>query len=152
MNTALLIILVVIGVALLMVEMFLIPGFGITGISGFACLIGAVVYAFLVMGPMVGFITLGFALLLSAAAIYAFLKSKTLDKMALDAEVDSKIDLTSSLNIHAGDKGVCVSRLAPMGKVRINNQEMEGKSQGSFIEASTEIEVIAIEGNTVLVK
>lgn len=152
MNTILLILLVVAGVALLIAELFLLPGFGLAGITGFVCLVGAVVYAFLCMSPTVGYATLVAVLLLSATAIYAFLKGKTLDKMALETDITAKVDLTSELNINVGDKGLCVSRLAPMGKVRINGQEVEGKSQGSFIEAGTEIEVLAIDGNKVIVK
>ena len=36
MNTFLVVLLVLAGVALLLMEMFLLPGFGIAGISGFA--------------------------------------------------------------------------------------------------------------------
>lgn len=152
MNTMLLILLVVAGVGLLVAELFLLPGFGIAGISGFTCLIAAVVFAFLRMSPTTGYVTLAAVLLLCATAIYAFLKGKTLDKMALDTDITAKVDLTSGLNINVGDKGICVSRLAPMGKVRIADQEVEGKSQGAFIEAGAEIEVVAIEGNKVIVK
>ena len=45
MEYFLVVLLVLAGVALLLTEMFLIPGFGIAGVFGFGCLIGAVVLA-----------------------------------------------------------------------------------------------------------
>ena len=47
MEYFLVVLLVLAGVALLLTEMFLIPGFGIAGVFGFGCLIGAVVLAWL---------------------------------------------------------------------------------------------------------
>lgn len=90
MNTFLVVLLVLAGVALLLMEMFLLPGFGIAGISGFACLIGAVVVAWLLLGKLAGYITLAACVLFSGVAIWGFLRSNALDKMALDTKIDSQ--------------------------------------------------------------
>ena len=84
------------GVALLLMEMFLLPGFGIAGISGFACLVGAVVVAWIYMGHVAGLITLGACVLVSALAIWGFLRSNALDKMALDTKIDSHVELANN--------------------------------------------------------
>ncbi len=96
MNTFLVVLLVLAGVALLLMEMFLLPGFGIAGISGFACLIGSVVVAWLLLGRLAGYITLGACLLLSGLAIWGFLRSNALDKMALDSQIDSHVELANN--------------------------------------------------------
>ena len=96
MNVFLVVLLVLAGVALLLMEMFLLPGFGIAGISGFGCLIASVVLAWLKLGHMAGYITLGACLLLSGLAIWGFLHSKTLDKMALDSQIDSHVELAKN--------------------------------------------------------
>ena len=96
MNVFLVVLLVLAGVALLLMEMFLLPGFGIAGVSGFACLIGAVVVAWACLGRMAGYITLAACVVLSAVAIWGFLRSKALDKMALDAQIDSHVELASN--------------------------------------------------------
>ncbi len=95
MNTLLVVLLIVAGIVLLLLEMFLLPGFGIAGIMGFVCLAGAVVAAYICMGALAGHITLGAVLLLSGLSIYGFIKSKALEKMGLDTTIDSKVPLAS---------------------------------------------------------
>ena len=96
MNVFLVVLLVLAGVALLLMEMFLLPGFGIAGISGFACLVGAVVVAWIYMGHVAGLITLGACVVVSALAIWGFLRSNALDKMALDTKIEGHVELANN--------------------------------------------------------
>ncbi len=96
MNTLLVVLLVLAGVALLLAEMFLLPGFGIAGVSGFCCLIAAVVVAYLVLGKMAGYITLAACVVLSALAVWGFLRSRALDKMALDTKIEGHVELAKN--------------------------------------------------------
>ncbi|MBQ3998717.1 MAG: hypothetical protein II644_05200 [Paludibacteraceae bacterium] len=96
MDIFLVVLLVLAGVALLLMEMFLLPGFGIAGVGGFACLIGAVVVAWLMLGQVAGLITLAACVLLMALAIWGFLRSRALDKMALDTKIDSHVELANN--------------------------------------------------------
>ena len=96
MNIFLVVLLVLAGVALLLMEMFLLPGFGIAGVSGFACLLGAVVVAWLSLGRIAGYITLASCLVLSGLAIWGFLRSNALDKMALDTKIDGHVELANN--------------------------------------------------------
>ncbi|MCQ2342250.1 MAG: hypothetical protein MJZ75_01975 [Paludibacteraceae bacterium] len=89
----LVVLLAVAGVVLLLLELFLLPGFGIAGISGFACLIGSVVVAYLRISATAGHIALAACIVLVALAVYGFLRSHALEKMALDTTIDSKVDL-----------------------------------------------------------
>lgn len=95
MNLLLVILLAVAGIVLLLLEMFLLPGFGIAGVMGFVCLAGAVAAAYLCLGVVAGHITLGAVLVLSGLSIYGFIKSKALEKMGLDTTIDSKVSLAS---------------------------------------------------------
>lgn len=151
MNTLLTIILVVVGVALLVVELFFIPGFGLAGVAGFLSVAGGVCYAYLKMGDLAGHITLACSVLLCAIAVYVFIKSKTLDKLSLKKNVDSKVDLISDTDVKVADTGETISRLAPMGKVRIGGKDYEAKSQSDFIDEKTMVVVVAIEGNKLIV-
>ena len=152
MNTVLVIILVLVGGALLVTVLFLIPGFGLPGIAGFISIVGGVFCAYFYLGATAGHITLVSSLILCAIAIYIFIRSKMLDKMALRENITSKVNLIDGIDIKVGDKGITISRLAPMGKVRIADYDIEAKSYEAFIDQQTPIEVVALEGNTVIVK
>ena len=96
MNIFLVVLLVLAGVALLLAEMFLLPGFGIAGVSGFGCLIGAVVVAYIQLGTMAGYITLGACVVLSGLAIWGFLRSSAWKKMSLDTQIDGHVELANN--------------------------------------------------------
>ena len=112
MNVFLVVLLVLASVALLLVEMFLLPGFGIAGVSGFGCLLAAIVVAYVWIGRMAGYITLAAGLVLSALAIWGFLRSRALDKMALDTKIDSHVEMAHN-------------------KLNKENKENQNKSQNS---------------------
>ncbi|MBO5404941.1 MAG: hypothetical protein J6A13_02955 [Paludibacteraceae bacterium] len=93
------IILVLFGVGLLLAEMFLLPGFGIAGIFGLLSLAGAVVLAYLKLTTMwawAGHLTLAACVVLSGIAVWVFVKSKAMDKMALDTKIEGGVDMPSA--------------------------------------------------------
>ena len=93
------IILVLFGVGLLLAEMFLLPGFCIAGIFGLLSLAGAVVLAYLKLTAMwawAGHLTLAACVVLSGIAVWVFVKSKAMDKMALDTKIEGGVDMPSA--------------------------------------------------------
>ena len=93
------IILVVFGVGLLLAEMFLLPGFGIAGIFGIASLIAAVVIAYIKLTALwawAGHVTLAACVILCGIAVWVFVKSKAMDKMALDTKIEGGVDMPSA--------------------------------------------------------
>ena len=93
------IILILFGIGMLLAELFLLPGFGIAGVVGLGSLIGAVVMAYMKLTALwayAGHVTLAACVVLCGLAIWLFLKSKTLDKMALDTKIEGGIDMPSA--------------------------------------------------------
>lgn len=152
MNILLITVLVIVGIGLLLAELFFFPGFGIAGIASILCLAGATAVAYIYFGAVAGHITLAATMVLCVVAIWIFLRRRTLDKMALKTDITSKVDLLQDTNIKVGDQGICISRLAPMGKIRVGDIEIEAKSQDVFIDESTPIEIIALDGNKAIVR
>lgn len=152
MNTFLVVLLLVFGILLMIAELFFIPGVGIAGLFSILSLAASVVLAYLTISPIAGHATLLAVLLLVMASIYAFIKGKTLDKMALHTNVDSKVDLVSEVEVKEGDIVVTASRLAPMGKVRVGDVELEAKSMDDFIDPSTPVSIVKKDGNILLVR
>ena len=92
------IMLVLFGIGLLLAELFLLPGFGIAGICGFGSLIAAVVLAYVKLTALwawAGHVTLVACVVLCGIAIWMFLKSKAIDKMALDTKIEGGVDMPS---------------------------------------------------------
>ncbi len=92
-NILLVILLGIVGVGLFLLELFLLPGFGIAGIGGVAALIASVALAYIRIGHMAGTITLVAETVIALIAIIAFFRSKAINKMALDTTIDSQVGL-----------------------------------------------------------
>ncbi len=152
MNIFLIVVLTLVGVGLFLCELFLLPGFGIAGVSSMLCLAGSVFVAYFYLGALAGHITLAAIVLLCIVAVWVLLKRRTLEKMALKTDITSKVDLLQDADIKVGDRGICISRLAPMGKIRVGDIELEAKSQDVFLDESTPIEIIALDGNKAIVR
>ena len=151
MDILIVIVLCIIGIALILVEIFLIPGLTITAIAGAAFSIGGIYYAFRYLGTTAGIVTL-IAVVASIAIAFVYLvKSKALDNIALKTNIDSTVAAKELTNISEGDKGISVSRLNPMGKVRVNNITMEAKTLGEFIDEKTSVTVVKVHPTQLIV-
>ena len=69
MELFVIVLLIALGTILLVAEIALIPGFGVSGIAGIAAMIGSAVYAFMQMGEIAGWITIAIVILVSIALI-----------------------------------------------------------------------------------
>jgi membrane-bound ClpP family serine protease len=144
MDILIVIVLCTIGIALILVEIFLIPGLSIPGIAGAAFSIWGIYYAFRHLGTTAGIITLLLVVVSICSAFIYLIKSKALDSIALKTKINSTVAEKDLPHISEGDKGVSLSRLNPMGKVRINNITMEAKTLGEFIDENTSVIVIKV--------
>ena len=72
--------------------------------------------------------------------------------MALKAEIDGKNDPLKGTDLQIGDEGKTISRLAPMGKIKINGHIVEAKSPEGFIDEGTAVRVIEILHTNVVVE
>ena len=152
MDIVIVIVLCLLGILLILVEIFLIPGVTLTAIAGAAFAIGGVYYAFHSLGTLSGFITLFSVVAIIGAAFVYLIKSKALDTIALKTNIHSTVASDDSLAIAVGDEGLTVSRLNPIGKVKVNNITMEGKSLADFIDENTKIVVLKVSPTQLIVK
>lgn len=146
------IVLLLIGIGLLVLETFFIPGFGLAGIAGIAFFAGGIMFAFSSLGAKNGTIILSAALIVTAAVFIWLIKSNTLDKIALKTDISSTVSDEKQSNINPGDQGITISRLNPIGKALIKDEIVEAKSELGFIDENTPIEVISVSPTQVIVK
>ena len=143
---------ILLGIIFLLSEIFLLPGMTVSGIAGFIFLVGGITYAYMYMGPVAGNLSLAISGLLLAGSFIYFIKSKSLRRISLTTNIDSKVDTSDLLKINIGDEGVTQSRLNPIGKVLINNLIVEAKSiNGEMIDEDTEVVVNKVEWSNILV-
>ncbi|HBG58114.1 NfeD family protein [Proteiniphilum sp. UBA1028] len=153
LNLIIVIALLILGVLFMLVEIFLLPGISIAGIAGAIFLIGGIAYAYLFLGSTAGNISLAASAAALGGTFVWLLRSKSLRKISLDTNIESTVDNTNLQKMVAGDTGITISRLNPIGKVMVNDVVAEGKSMdGEFIDEDTEIEIVKVETYNVLVK
>lgn len=143
--------LIVVGMVLLLLEFFVISGTIVPGIMGIALMLGGVMLSYNTYGMAIGNYTLIGTLLFVFISVYKLLKSKTWDRVALKSTIDSKVNKIEE-SVQAGDIGITLSRLAPMGKVQVNNMVYEAKTESDFIDPKEKIEVLKVERNKLVVK
>jgi membrane-bound ClpP family serine protease len=144
--------LILLGLVLLFLEIFVIPGLTIAGVAAGVSLVMGVYLSFHNYGFWGGIITLTFSSIAGIVLfVYAF-NSRTWSEMALQKTIDSKVNTIELDEVLVGDRGRTVSRLAPMGKVQIHDQFYESKSVEGFLDQETEVEVVKIIKGQILVK
>lgn len=87
------VLLLIFGVLLMTAELFLLPGFGAAGVAGLLSLVGSVAVAYLYISPLAGHITLCLSLVMSVVAAIVFFRSRAIEKMGLDTEIDGKVEM-----------------------------------------------------------
>ena len=150
MDILIIIVLIVAAVILFLVELFVIPG--IAGILAGACMIYANYYAFAYLGTTAGFITLGVSAIACIGSLILFMRSKTLDKVALKKNITSKVDRTAADQVKVGDTGVAITRLALIGNAEIDGNIVEVKSMDGFLNEKTPIIVNRITDGVIMVE
>ncbi len=158
-----------IGVALLAAEIFVIPGFGIAGVSGLILTIGSLVlvmlnndtfdFSFVNSGDL--FIAVSTTIMgLFGAIIVMFIggvrltNTQFFNRIALQDVQDTSQGYSSNFKSESfiGKTGVTYTVLRPSGKVMIEDNIYDAFTRGNYIEKGTNVVVIGEEGNSVKVK
>ncbi len=154
MSIGLIIFLILLGLLLFLLEFLVVPGITVAGIGGAISIITAVVLAFYYHGPQTGLIVLLATLLVLILTVVFMLKAGTWKKIMLNKSIDSRVDNVKKQEglVKEGDTGSTVTRLNPMGRVIVNGQYYEAKSMDRLIDQGTDIVVLKVEINKLIVK
>jgi membrane-bound ClpP family serine protease len=138
-------------IALLLTEIFFLPGITFAGIGGLLFAIGGVAYAYTI-GVRTGNITLISSLALFGGLFFGMLRSNAFNRVALKTDIESKLSSPRETALKVGDAGISLSRLAPIGKARFGDITVEAKSLNDFIDENTPVVILSIEGYNVIVE
>lgn len=156
--------LVVAGVALLAVEVFVIPGFGIAGALGLLGIAAGLVLSVLGPEPAGQFVVQAagrmlLSLLLAIAAGLLLLRFTTRlpfgRRLVLESGLPSAQGYSSEPETDhrwLGRSGVTLTPLRPAGIAQIDAQRIDVVSDGELIEPGEFIQVVRVDGNRIVVK
>jgi len=162
------------GVIFLLVELFVLPGFGIAGLAGVLLIVSSLILAsqsFLVPRSTQQFNALinsflqvfgaGIAAIVACALIVRhFGKIPLLNRIALEPPEPATVaplgpqhaaTNTEGGPLQIGDRGTARSTLRPAGQCRFGTRKVDVVADGAFIDAGTEVEVVDISSNRIMV-
>ena len=146
------VLLMIVGLIMVLAEIFLLPGIGVSGILGILSLSGASFLAFSDYGNVAGIVVTSIDVVLLAGLIILAFRAKTWKKVSLETSIESKAVVEEAMLVTVGQRGKAMTRLAPSGTVRFGNEKVEAKAFEGLIDAGCEVEVVLIEDNKIYVK
>ena len=161
-----------VGIILIALEVFIIPGFGVAGIAGIILAVSSLVLAFVSFSPiqapqtMFPWLELRQAVTWISGAIGAFVVSlvilaRYLPKTPILGRIIHSTSLTAeegyATQVKRGDlllgrKGVSRTVLRPAGKIEVEGKTYDAAAQGDFIEVGEQVTIISTSGNRIIVR
>ena len=152
------------GLALILLEVLVIPGFGIAGLGGIGLMIYGL-YLLLLPDIPVGEEVLGQAMdgfligLVGAVIVLVLLvklmiKTKFWEQLTAPDTQKKEDGYSNTFGWESlqGETGISDTDLHPSGWVRVKDQRIFVVSEGEFIEEGKEIKILSVDGNRVLVR
>lgn len=164
------IILFIIGLILIALEVFVIPGFGIAGIGGITLVFSSLVLSMIknvnfdfsltgadAFSNALGLVFLSFV----AFAVFiiffggGLLKTGLFQRLVLkDTLGESKVSMQEEkveLSKLIGSEATCHTDLKPIGKVIVNDSIIDAKTYGEFLDKGENVKIVSIENQYLIV-
>lgn len=158
-----------VGILLIALEVFVIPGFGIAGISGIVLIFGSLIlmmldndyFNFDLVDPfaLTRSLTVGVSSFIGTIALIVLglsnlTRTRFYERVALKGTLRTDEGYTSTFNTKdmVGATGTAHTVLRPSGKIIIEDELYDATTRGSFIEKGESIIVISQEGTSLKVK
>lgn len=155
------ILLAVIGFLLLAVEILVLPGFGVAGITGIVLLVSAFTFSMidndglnfdlvppgdLMRAFSVVVVSFTLSLILSVIIGRRILKTNRFGKLVLQDTMSGYVSTDTSQNDLVGKEGITQSFLRPSGKVMIAGQSYPANAESGFLESGKKVMVTRFDG------
>ena len=152
-----------IGILLLLLEFFIIPGFGLLGISGLIVILGGLFMLLIPENPLTNdynSASWAFAISTIGGIISIFLifrllsKTKFWEKLTLPTSQKSSEGYNTSIGLEGfvGKLGISTSDLRPSGWGEFDAKKLFVVTEGEFVDRKEKIEILSVDGNRILVR
>ncbi|MFW5809017.1 MAG: NfeD family protein [Halanaerobium sp.] len=147
------VVLFIVGVILILAEVFVIPGFGIAGISGITAVLVSLFFIFPNTTIAVS-VLLAVILFTLVIAIIMFKKLGSSRFWRRISLVNNSMNYytSSSKKDYLDQEAKTLSKLRPAGIIEIEGKRIDAVSEGAFIEKDKKVKVISVSGSRVVVK
>ena len=152
MLTFVIIFLILLGLFLLFLEFFVIPGMTVAGIGGLIFSVTGISMVYSNYGAATGHIVLLRTIIFSIILFIISFKSGTWDRLMLKSAITGQVETVEENSIEPGDTGITITRLNPIGKVKVKDQIIEAKCPGQFVDPNTEVIVKEVFKTYIIVK
>lgn len=159
----------IVGVVFLLIEIFVLPGFGVFGILGILGILTGLTlgmlpnelfdFTFVASGKLfTALLTVLLAAIIATALLFTLMPKvnewKAFSSISLATTQQRTDGYTSTMysNDLVGKEGVAHTRLLPSGKVRIEDEIYDAYSRGEFIDKGDRIKIISAEGTSLRVR
>jgi len=156
-----------VGLALLIVEAFVLPGTFLFGTMGAAMMVSGLLKTMIDYYPgdpvipsmpqlQVPVVTLAQSFLITAVGIllmiYLLPRTRTYHQIILDSTAGTTTSSPDRPVIDVGASGTAQTTLRPSGRALLNNEPVDVVTDGEFLEVGTPIRVVEVRGSTIIVE
>lgn len=155
----------IVGLVLLLIEIFYIPGFGLLGILGIILMIGSIFFGLIGDFPVISeneisnaLIQLAFSLV--GSIVFLFILWRFLPgvpiwgRLVLSTSENQTEGFISNPDFSylLGKRGKALTQLRPAGIALIENKRYDVLTEGEFISKDEDVEVVEVTGSKIVVK
>lgn len=151
MTITTILLLILIGLILIVCEIFVVPGTTIVGFIGGALIIVGIACGFMLLDATTGWLVFGGTLAVCIVLGYFGFRGNTFQRFAVKGHMDGRI-VDSVHSLDAGTKGITLTRCTPIGKAQFGDTVEEVYSVSEFIEANVKIEILHVKENKIFVE
>lgn len=143
------ILLIATGFALILIEVYLVPGFNVIGILGALVIVFAIGYVYSESGLVGGTLALAAALAGGGLLGYVLWTSGAWNRFILATNLRKDEGVRAREHAHRsrhlGKSGVALTPLRPTGIVEVEGERIEVVTEGEFIAAGSQVRVVAMD-------
>lgn len=144
------IVLILLGIALVIVEVIFVPGTTIVGLIGAGLVVFGIYMAYSDFGSRTGTTVLVVTIFAGGLLTFLSFKVGVWGKFALKGANKAKFNEEFRPDLSENEEGIAVSDLRPIGKAEFGDKTFEVRTFGHMVKSGTRIKVIKVENNNII--